>query len=238
MHIIYSDTMTETSMSMWLEIMYDADFSKYEYCYLTVNMDTATMMPMEDVYVTDSPDGEMGGLCPTYEGAVFKYSNPDMIETGYMTINGTTYMMNSWEAVEPYYLSFEEDYCKTNPEYCEDGVADWDEWMEDEFGDEWDDDWDEDWDDDWDKDWEEDWDEDWDDIYDYDYDYDYEDWDYYPDYGYGYDDYYYEEEPYDNEFEEMMEDMLDEVMGWFSGDSSNKLLSAVASVAAVAAMQF
>jgi hypothetical protein len=32
--------------------------------------------------------------------------------------------------------------------------------------------------------------------------------------------------------------MLEEIMGWFSGDSSNKLLTAVASVATIAAMQF
>ena len=64
---------------------------------------------------------------------------------------------------------------------------------------------------------------------DYDYSYGYDEWDYY---GYG-ETYYYMNADGPQEEKGMME----QIQGWFSGDASNNMLTAIASVLTIAAMQ-
>lgn len=149
-----------------------------------------------------------------------------------------------WEALEDFYWAYEESYCEKNPEECyydeeyyyeEDwdmeDMEDWEDW-EDEWAYEYDD-WEYDYDYTmdygyYDYDYDYGYGEDWD--YGYDYDYGMEDWDYY---GYG-DTYYYMEAEGPKRGQD---GIMEQITGWFSGDASNKLLTAIASIATVAAMQ-
>jgi len=141
-------------MSMWLE-MTTADWD-FESCYLVVDVDpNMAYMPAEEVRVMPSPYGD--DECPTYMGTSFKYSNPDMVETGYLEIDGVTYFMNPWENLEKVMGDYYgEEYYGEEDDWTED---DWKE-KEDDWK-EWEDEWEEDdWkDDEWEEDWEEDWEE-------------------------------------------------------------------------------
>ena len=98
--------------------------------------------------------------------------------------------------------------------------ADWEDypWAEEDMNEDWEDEWTTDYDyDDWEYDYSD----------DYDYDYGYDEWDYY---GYG-ETYYYMDGP------EEQGGIMEQITGWFSGDASNNMLTAIASIATIAAMQ-
>ena len=207
------DTTTDpTSASYQLWIYHDMFGEKMEICYLTANLDS-NMAPSEGLTVVEN---EFSYDCSLKDGELINYAPPEMdppTTGGTVTISGTVFDLYPWEALEDIYYAYEESWCEKNPEICEDYYSEdyWEDDMED-----------------WDmEDWEDEWAYDYDD-WEYDYDYGMEDWDYY---GYG-ETYYYMDGP-----ERGPDGIMEQITGWFSGDSSNKLLTAIASIATIAAMQ-
>ena len=155
-------------------------------------------------------------------GEDISYMPPvDETTSGAVSIKGTMYDLYGEDAM--YGAYYDEEY---EDEYWEDDMEDWeDEWAYDY------DDWEYDYDYDYGMDYgyydyDYGYGEEWD--YGYDYDYGMEDWDYY---GYG-ETYYYMDGP-----ERGPDGIMEQITGWFSGDASNKLFTAIASIATVAAMQ-
>ena len=193
------------------------------------------MAPSEGLTVVEN---EFSYDCSLRVGGLINYAPPEMdppTTAGTVTIQGMKYDLYEWEALEDIYQAYEESYCEKNPEICEDYY--WEDDMEDWDMEDWEDEWAYDYDD-----WEYDYDYDYamndygyydydygyGEQWDYDYDYGMEDWDYY---GYG-ETYYYMDGP-----ERGPDGIMEQITGWFSGDASNKLLTAIASIATIAAIQ-
>ena len=210
-----------------LYIYHDMMGDKMEMCYLTATLDS-NMAPSSGLTVVESDMYSYD--CSLKDGEIIKYDAPaaGVPTAGAVYINDTMFDLYEWEALEDVYQAYSEKYYdeEWEDEYWEDDMDDWeDEWAYDY------DDWEYDYDYDYGMDYgyydyDYGYGEEWD--YGYDYDYGMEDWDYY---GYG-ETYYYMDGP-----ERGPDGIMDQITGWFSGDASNKLFTAIASIATVAAMQ-
>jgi DNA-directed RNA polymerase subunit delta len=230
-------------------VYHDAEMSKYEVCYMTAYLDPS--MGYAPVGGLTVEENEFTYDCTWKDGDYIPYTAPkDKEGNGSVKLMGDDYDLLDWTTIEPYYYAWAESMY---PDY--DMNEDWEDW-EDDMNEDWEDKEDEwnDWEDEYDYDYDyDDWEYDYDygmdyygysddygydygydygmDYYgysdDYDYDYGYDEWDYY---GYG-ETYYYMDGPEDQG------GIMEQITGWFSGDASNNMLTAIASIATIAAMQ-